>query len=353
MNFTGIKARMLRRSGLALCVALAALSGCGGGSRKVDFVPTRIVAFGDESSVIVAGSGALDAKKYSVNFYDTTTSAVNCLTYPIWTQYLAGTFGLAFKECPGTTLQGTAAANSVSLATVGGTSGSVVTALQQYLANGTNGQPAADHDLVTVLVGQQDVLDAYAALGASPAQSAVDAAVVAIQANAQALAAQINVVAQSGPPVIVSTIPNVAITPFGRQQSAAGSAILSRLSQAYNDKLTLSLINDGHLIGLVNGETEVQNMTSTNGNPNGYGIANDNIGVAACASPATAALLNCNSNGTAVFDATANNLVQTPLASGATQLVTTYLWAGDTQLGPVAHSRLGLIAESRAKNNPF
>jgi hypothetical protein len=73
--------------------AAALIAGCGGGT--VDpFAPTRIVAFGDESSVIL-DSG----KKYGINRLNTDTQLLDCTQNPNWVQLLAASYNMVFRQC--------------------------------------------------------------------------------------------------------------------------------------------------------------------------------------------------------------------------------------------------------------
>ena len=58
-------------AGISMAVAAAGLmAACGGGTSQVEpFKPGRVIAFGDESSVIV-NDGANNGRKYSVNGLD-------------------------------------------------------------------------------------------------------------------------------------------------------------------------------------------------------------------------------------------------------------------------------------------
>ena len=73
-----------RRTALGIGVlACALLASCGGGNQASSYFATRVLAFGDESSVINA-----DRSKYTVNALSTsgTTTSLDCTTNPIWIQ---------------------------------------------------------------------------------------------------------------------------------------------------------------------------------------------------------------------------------------------------------------------------
>lgn len=96
MTFELLSLRVAR--GLALATIGALLASCGG-SEDVDFVPARVLSFGDESSIINA-----DGSKYTVNGIvpgSGTPGTLDCTLNPIWNQVLATSYGLTFPQCPG------------------------------------------------------------------------------------------------------------------------------------------------------------------------------------------------------------------------------------------------------------
>ena len=99
--------------------------------------------------------------------------------------------------------------------------------------------------------------------------------------------------------------------------------------------MSVALINDGRLIGLVYADIELQNMAKF---PLSFGLTN----VIGAACKGTAPLPGCTS--ATLQDATATEVAAT---------ATTWLWADSLRPSPAAQARLGLLAESRARNNPF
>src|SRR4051812_31191165 len=82
--------------------AAGLLTACGGGTSQYDpFVPGRVLAFGDENSVIDS-----QGRKYSINgVKDTldengqTVSAIDCTALQNWAQSVASHYGFVFAEC--------------------------------------------------------------------------------------------------------------------------------------------------------------------------------------------------------------------------------------------------------------
>ncbi|MEO7339125.1 MAG: hypothetical protein ABIV63_21325, partial [Caldimonas sp.] len=91
----------LRRAMLCSAVAgAAALASCGGGSQVQSFSASRVIAFGDESSVIDDFNGDGNGRKYTVNATVSATDAtLACKTDPLWIQAVAGIYGLVFPQC--------------------------------------------------------------------------------------------------------------------------------------------------------------------------------------------------------------------------------------------------------------
>lgn len=305
--------------GAAAVVAMALLASCGGGTQIESFVPQRVVALGDEASLVNA-----DGTKYTVNglvFDDATppVGTVECSANQVWVQQLAYSFGMAFPGCATTGYN----ANGLMLATVGATSEGLASQVDIYLGGDVNNK-----DLVAVMAGVHDIIDAL---------NAADPAAAAEQAG-NLVGAQVVRITDRGAKVIVSTVPDVGLTPFAAnlELTTPGSiARLSDLSARFNTRLRLKLqeVRDGgRAVGLVLVDELVLAMTRFSAS---YGITN--LSEPAC----VAALPNC-SGLSADLDPDA-----------AATRGYDWLWADATHLGPNAQSRLGTLAINRARSNPF
>ena len=356
MKFSSTFARLLWRGGFAAGVTALALVACGGGTSVEAFQPNRIVAFGDEASVLDVSTAARGhfpqsaastaAIKYGVNAFDTAASVpantlIRCDVNALWIQSVASVFGLAFKECPAAVASPTGVVYAQPEARVA----DIKAQVDAFLAGPD--KPFTDKDIVTLMAGQNDVIAEFLRAGASD-----DERIETMRQRGKALAEQANRVAVAGPAVIVSRIPNVGYTPWARSKTAAEIDLLRRMTEAFNTALQLNLINDGHLIGLVFGDTEVRNMVEFSG---AFGISNVKDPVCQAAASSTTKL-----DDVALFKdqpCTTNRLVAaaTPPspASAASTPYLQYLWAGNTTLGPVAQSRIGGLAANRARSNPF
>ncbi len=305
-----------RRFAAALAWPLL-LAACSDSEFAEPFAADRVVAFGDEYSVITS-----DGRKYSVN--DFTDGTLDCGKNPIWVQELAASFGKPMGNCAGTSTT----AVSISHARPGAT----VDALQQQVDAHVAGDRFAEKDLVTMFVGMHDLLAEYARLAADG-----EATVTARLVDAgKRLGAQVNRVAQTGSPVLIVTLPDIGRTPFGATEEAANAgraALLSRLTSAFNTAMRLEVINDGRMIGLVDAFDLFGAMTKFPGN---YGITNSVTPACLDSAP--------------LPDCSTQTLVQ---VDGAAVNSGNYLWADALHFGSTGHRYLAIVATSRSRNNPF
>ncbi|MCB1996024.1 MAG: esterase [Burkholderiaceae bacterium] len=300
---------------LLAMAAAGVLVACGGGTSQIEpFIPSRLVAFGDELSALTP-----DGRKYTVNVL--TDGAIDCAAQPIWVQSLASIYSFVFAECnPNNVVD----PKALMRAAAGARVADVVAQVDaQLAASGVD-----DGTLATVLVGGNDILDLY---GNFPD---VSRATLLSQARERGagVAAQVNRLVDAGARVIVSTVPDMGLTPFALAEKDANTdidraALLSDLSTEFNAGMRTTVLNDGRSVGLVLADEMVQAMKRS---PSSFGVAN--VTDAAC----TAALPDC----------TTDTLVDGADAS-------TWLWADTLRLAYNAQSRLSTLAISRARNNPF
>lgn len=315
--------------GLVAAVALALLAACGGGEQIEPFAPQRLFAFGDQMSVLT--KTAPQGRKYTVNALDSDGNIAcqannSSATSLLWTQLLAQLYGFVFEEC-----------NPLGLTPTAFTYAEPDAKADDLL--GQLAKAAADHggftqnDLMTVLVGENDVLELFPTFVADPTQDRANSIISELRARATRLGNAINdLTANCGPKVVVSTIPWMQYTPYALQQTANRPGIgvfnqLSAFSNAFNSALRTTLINDGRRWGLVELDSMVQAGVQ---NPASYGLGN--ITAAVCA----AELPNCTT---------------ATLVSGGNPI--TWLWASDLWIGWKAHQYLGNYARNRASGNPF
>ena len=288
------------------------LASCGGGTSQIQaFVPSRLIAFGDETSVITS-----TGHKYSINAFGVDGNTLDCNASPIWVQVVAESYGFGFAECPLSTgqekgyIRARAGARAADFA------------LQVDAQVGAGG--FLETDLVTVLVGTQDVIDLFHDY---PSKTRDEIIALARQ-RGELIAAQVNRLVQLGAKVVVATVPDVGLSPYGRAQGTEGATLLSDLTFALNGRIRVNILNDGRYIGLVLADEFIQ---TANKAPSYFGL-NDATS-AACLVP--------------LPDCTTNDLSNSAVAKEG------WLWASDRWLGTGGHRQLGVLAQTRAHGNPF
>jgi hypothetical protein len=425
----------LRRLALTtLAAATLALSACGGGDRAVEYKPTAMLVFGDEHSAFHtvtvpgvvskpleqltwgidlvgasllgycstpssscvaatstevftnanpverqfdAGSTAQEKRRTiwffskgalastpNVTTYRLEEYLYGCPTSTIWVQSVANAFGLGFGAREGCAGDRSGASN---FAAPGDKVANVIAKLRQQRGLMKEGV------LVTVMVGQNDILERYKALAPGFVDGDVEREEAALRALGDQLALEIREVTNTGAKVILAKTPNLQRSPFAVGDGGNG-AVLGRLSNAFNDALYINpaITRLGRSIAGVD-TNEVTLASSSNS-----GYTND---VAACSSDA---VLNPGS-------AAANPVLTRPAApqpivapddpdfgsyaesfrtyldvlmsyySSIGRLCTTqyvqpsinpsnYVWATPIHLGPGAHSYIGSVAFNRAAN---
>ncbi|HEY4068230.1 MAG TPA: SGNH/GDSL hydrolase family protein [Burkholderiaceae bacterium] len=317
--------RIGRAALLAALLASALLTSCGGGEQVQKFQALRIIAFGDENSVITS-TGA----KYTINAVQspsttTPTTLFDCAINPIWIQAIASAYGLGFPQCNPLLLT---EPSSRIYATKGAMVADLATQIDQQQADGG----FVDGDMVTVMVGVNDIIAEFAQYPVLTQDE--------LNANATAagtaLAQQVNRLAALGAKVIISTIPYVGLMPFAGDRTPGTTNnnpnILNAMSAAFNDGMLKNLTNDGHFIGLV--QLDQYLLSTDAATQNNVGPTFVNTTLAACAP--TAPLPTCTSQ-TLVPDA----------------IGFSWLWADDRHLSDTGQASFGSLAVTRAQNNPF
>lgn len=317
-------------AGVSMTVAAAGLlAACGGGTSQVEpFKPGRVIAFGDETSVIV-NDGANNGRKYTVNGLD-ASAARDCTLLPNWVQSVTDHYGFVFAECN----KAAATPRAFLRAKVGAKVDDPTLGMTQQIAEQiANGDGFKSNDLVTILIGANDLIELSERVQAGTL-TAADASAEAKRRGTQ-LAERVNTILAAGAKGIVVTVPDMGLSPYAitlNKTSPGAAALLSSLTYDFNAMLRTTIDQtrfDGRNYGLVLADDTVQSIAKF---PGSYGYSN--VVDAVC----LVALPNCTS---AAAD----------LVSGAS--LDSYMWASDRQLSPSLHSRIGSQALTRALNNPF
>ncbi|MBC7480942.1 MAG: hypothetical protein H7337_03295 [Rhizobacter sp.] len=329
-----LKANRIRPVALCagLLLACGVLVSCGGGGTQANtFVAKRVIAFGDEMSVINA-----DGSKYTVNAVLTTDNTkFDCASNPIWVQSVAALYGLVFPQCKGDV--------PAPASRIWATNHATVADLATQIAQQANDGGFASDDMVTVLVGSNDIVAQFNTYPGVPESQLIDN----LKRAGATLAAQVNSLAERGAKVLVSTTPDLGRAPVAGDRSSGSTnvnpGVLTRLSAAFNDGLLGSLNNDGRKIGLVQLDAYVQAVDSSRAAGGGLFI-NTTLGACLATSlPPACTTLTMGTDAAAIPPPT---VVST--ANGLS-----WLWADAIHLSAGGQSGLGAIATTRARNNPF
>lgn len=303
--------------------AAALLASCGGGDPVVEFDPTRVLAFGDENSVLTS-----EGVKYTVNTLVETdgVKSQDCAANGIWVQRLAASYGLVFAEC---NPDGVADPSSRIYAAPAAKVADLVDQVDQHLATDT----FSGRDLVTMMAGQNDVLELYALYPGTGGSELLAEA----RKRGLALAAQVSRVAGAGGKVLISTVIDIGQSPFAlNEDESTGedtrAELLRDLVDKFNEGLRVGIANeDGSQVAIMLTHELVQTMVKF---PSSYSLSN--VTEAVC-DPALAASVELCTTDTLVTDAGAFS----------------HLWADDIHLSPAGHSRIASLAASRTRANPF
>lgn len=321
-----------RVAGAGALAATVLLASCGGGEQVSTFRASRIIAFGDEMSLIVDVNNDGNGRKYTVNSTTSKTDpTLECSFNRLWTQLVADAYGLVFPECNHGTSRVTAPSSRIR-AGVGARAADLRTQIDAQLAEG----PFRDGDMATVMIGQNDILALYAQY---PGVGEEELGVAAEAAGAE-VAAQVNRLADAGVKVLLATIPDTGVTPFAAKEKAAHgdtnrAALLTRLAVRFNTGMRASIQNDGRRIGLI----LLDELVSAVGKFRGLeGFNNASTGA-------------CDLTKSALSPPSSLDCSDLTLIPGASP--NNYLWADDFNLSAGGHSKFGELARIRAENNPF
>ena len=301
-------------------VAVAMLAACGGDTQQLEpFVAERVFASGDETSALQA-----DGRRYGTNGVNATSAAFDCNLEPLWVQVIAGYYGMVYAEC--NTATPAVVPRAFMRAAVDAKVADIAAQVELQVAAGG----LRDKDLALLSGGAKDILELYAQY---PAQS--EAALTAqARARGENLARVTNRLVALGAKVIVANLSDLGMSPFARAEAAANAgsginraALITRLTNAFNEQLGLKVLLDGRFVGLVQMDLRTQSAARS---PASFGLTD--VSTAVCA----VALPGCTT---------------ATLITGATS--SQYLWADSTRLASGGQIQLYQLALQRAQRSPF
>ncbi len=329
-KFTLNSARPWRRWCAAARVLLPVLlAACGGGTSQFEpFIAARVLVVGDDLSALTA-----DGRKYAVNGVSATDATrLDCAAEPLWVQTVASLYGYVFSACNPTA--STTAVNGVMRAAAGAKVADISAQVDAQVASGG----FRDKDLVLALGGMNDVLELYTRHPAEPMAALLNEA----GARGERMAGIVNRLVNLQAKVIVSTVPDLGLSPFARAEEATkpGSALLlSELTRVFNERLGVKVLLDGRFVGLMQSDLRTQLAVRF---PASYGLSDASSAVCTAALPActtavcTDALLACTT--------------ATLVAGGSAGA---WFWADGTRLSSGGQAQLASLAIDRATRNPF
>lgn len=367
------------------------LSACGGGSRNSFFAPGSIVSFGDENSAFDtfssasfknadgSGNAVLKGLVYTVqvatvgasvvcdkltpaaecstasgtfgtlastDYYSfvptvphtstkleldgankqrTTSTLYDCSTPRIWVHVLARAYGRGFRsQCALDAYSG-----AVSYAAFGAKTDDVIAQIAAHRGE------LNSSTLVTIMVGQNDILEQFNAIRASTKSEA--AAIAELQARADRMANAVKDAIGTGAKVALALTPSLNDSPRG---VATDAPLLSRLVVAYNDRLYvrgLGNVSGRDLVGVnpdvfTNTTTRSTSYVHSTALCNAAGLVKPDGLVTTGSEPDVDANVRfCNTAG--------------PLNGS----ISTYIWADATHYAPLGHSLIGSLAYNRAR----
>lgn len=391
--------RRVRRMGaVALACASIVLASCGGGDRKSYFTPDNIVSFGDENSAIAAdtssnlldsalsGSAATDlqgltytakpvvataaavcaydsinnkAKACSSNntsvtftsagttyrvpdnlnwvikfevdslssptFQRTTSVDYACDVANTWVQIVARAYGKGYKsQCVQSSANG-----AVSYAALGAKTADVINQINAHRGE------IGSKTVVTIMVGQNDVLEQYQAIQASTQTEA--GAIAELQARAANMAAAVRSLIDQGAKVVLALTPDLGQTPLAFNAGTGTQTQLTNLVRAYNDRLYITGL--GNMSGRSLAGINPESLTKPGTRNNNYQYVTPLCDAAAVLRP---------DGGTPANDDEKLLFCTSQYYTSGTSS-STAIWADAKRAAPLLHNLIGVTVYNRAR----
>ena len=312
--------KLLRRALLAAAGASALLlAACGGGTVESQFEPTRVVAFGDGMADL-----GQNGKRYTIN--DGTVGN--------WTEVVSLSFLKTLApSAAGGLSYATGNARVVAKPDAAGNSATptVKEQIDTFLAANTLGTT----DLVLVSAGVSDVIAQGKAVLDGTQTS--DAAVAAVEQAGTDLANQVRRLANAGANhIVVVGSYNLGRSVWAFETNQAG--LLQSLSQRFNDKLLVTLVDLGGSVLYVDSALYFNLSTSS---PASYGITDVTHAICTSIDPGVGI-------GTGTGQVNSNLCSSTTLLAGADR--TTYLFADRIYPTPRGQQLFGDYATNRIRD---
>ena len=252
----------------------------------------------------------------------TTTVNYNCDVPSTWVQIIARAYGKGFTtNCPQDTRGG-----AISHATLGAKTADVIGQINANRGS-LNG-----NTVVTIMVGQNDIIELYEAVRAS--SQSEGAATAELQTRATSMATAIKDVIGTGAKVILALTPDLSETPYGL---GGDKALLDRLVRAYNDRL--------YITGLGN----VSGRSLAGVNPESYTQPNTRSSSYEYTTPLCDATAVRRPDGTTPANDDEKLLYCTSQYYTSGTAASTAIWADAKRAAPLLHNLIGVTVYNRAR----
>lgn len=282
-------------------------------------------------TVVDVGSGTVSsvAKNPLKRTYNVVYA---CSTSRLWNQIVAHSFNKGFESQCALDIDGahTYAAH-----------GAKVAELQTQVSY--HRSELHDGVLVTIMIGQNDILEVYDDVVNHPANES--SATSTLDARGRAAAAVVQSVLNTGAKVVLALTPDLGESPMATALDATGKARLKAYTVAFNNALKFGMgstaAQDGRHFALVESDLFTNPITRSASYVHGTALCNmagtfkrpDGTAVGVNDSDYAYRLKYCNAN--------------TMVTNGS---VATYMWADDTHFAPAGHAQIGSLAASRVYN---
>lgn len=311
----------MRRAVVALAsgVALLALGACGSGSIVSQFVPTRVVSFGDAMSDI-----GQTGKKYTVN----STAA------RLWNEAVAINYGLSLTPAAsGGLAYATGNARILVKPDAAGVAATptVKEQVDAFLATNT---PTAT-DLLLLQGGYSDIIAEMAKVTAGT-QSGGDMLNNVAQAARDMAEQAKRLVAAGGRHVVVTGVYTLGRSPWA--VSIGQQTLLTQASARFNEALLIALVNDGNNVFYVDTALQYDLMSVS---PASFGLTNSTDPICTSVDPGPGIGIGNNQINSGLC-------TETTLVAGQSSGV--YMYADRVYVGTTAHRLLGDYAFGRIRN---
>jgi phospholipase/lecithinase/hemolysin len=309
----------MRRVLLVLApAALLVVAACGGGgSIESQFVPTRIVVFGDALSDMGQAAG----KRYTVNDGSKT-----------WVELLANDYGITTLKASSAGGTNYATGNARIAAEPDAAGSTATMTVKEQVDTFLAGNTLSSSDLVVLQGGISDIIVQMEAFRAGSQTSEQMIANVKQAGNDLAEQARRLKAAGASHIAIIGAY-DLAITSYGI--STGQQSLLTSATTAYNNAVLVSLVNEGETMLYLDAAL-LFNLIQTN--PASYALTN-------VTDPA------CNSVDTGPGIGTGAGKINSLLCTSTTKNTGvdfgTYLWADPVYPTPTVHSRLASFVFTR------